>query len=111
MFTLRIKSPSRLESMVHSQLLLFGGAPSKLAFRSCFAAPRPGKAAHGQSPRVQSGMEAGKVGKWLGTRPRGLGFSRTNIFSMSANVQLSALLHSAGSALISPSGLTRALFS
>lgn len=63
MFTLRIKSPSGLESVVHSQLLLFGGASSELALEGCFAAPWPGKAAHGQSPRVQSGTAAGKLGK------------------------------------------------
>lgn len=109
MFTLRIKSPSGLESVVHSQLLLFSSASSKLAFEGCFAAPWPGKAAHGQSPRVKSGMAAGKLGKSFGARPRGLGFSRTNIFSTLANIRLSALLQSAGSPLIYPSGLIRAV--
>lgn len=43
MFTLRIKSPSGLESVVYSQLLLFRGSSSELPFQGWFAAPATGR--------------------------------------------------------------------
>lgn len=43
MFTLRIKSPSGLESAVHSQLLLLGGSSSELHFQGWFTALATGR--------------------------------------------------------------------
>lgn len=98
MFTLSIKSSSGLESVVHSQLLLFSGASPELPFQGCLAA-------HSQNTQVQSSAAAGKLGKLLSAQPQGLDFSRTNTFSTLANTGLPALLPSASSPLISPSGL------
>lgn len=80
MFTLRIKSSSGLESVAHSQLLLFNGASPELPFQGSSAAPCTGRAAQGQNPQVQSSTAAGTLGKLLCARPQS--FSRTNTFSI-----------------------------
>lgn len=77
MFMLRIKSSSGLESVAHSQFLLFSAASPEQPFQGCSAAPWTGKAAHGQNPQVPSSAAAGKLGKLLRARPQGLGFSWT----------------------------------
>jgi len=62
MFTLRIKSPSGLESVAHSQLLLFSGASSESAFKGCFAALLTGKPAHARAHRYNPVQQLASLG-------------------------------------------------
>lgn len=115
MFTLRIKSSSGLESVAHSQFVLFSGASRELPFQGCSATPWTRKAAHSQNPQVQSSTAAGKLGKLPSAWPQGLGFSWTNTFSMVANTGLSCQAPAHPLSLhwdfISPSGDKRAVVS
>lgn len=108
MFTLRIKSPSELESVVHSQLLLLGSVPLSWLLKAALPLPGWGRQPTAGACGYKPVQQLASLGTCSSARPRGLGFCQTDIFSMSTNTGPSVPLHSTSSHLISPSGLTRA---